>query len=162
VSAYEIRPATPDDLDTVLHHRRRMFEDMGYTDPAALEAMLSSATPLLRRGLTDGTYRGWLAGTSGEGIVAGGGVIILEFQSHPDDPQRAWVVNMFTEPAHRRRGLARRLMDTMLAWCRAEGMHSLYLHASDHGRPLYESLGFTATNEMRIVLGPRSSPEVVR
>ena len=176
MSAYTIRPATTHDLDTVLRHRRRMFEDMGYTDPAAMAAMLASATPLLRRGLADGSYRGWLAETAGAAatavaaatvtgeIVAGGGVIMLEFQPHPVDPRprRAWVVNMFTEPAHRRHGLARRLMDTMLAWCRAEGMHSLYLHASDYGRPLYEGLGFTATNEMRIVLGTRSSPEVVR
>lgn len=154
MTTYTIRPATSLDLDTVLRHRRRMFEDMGHTDPAALEAMLASARALLRRGLADGTYRGWFAETAGDGIVAGGGVIILEFQAHPLDPrpQRAWVVNMFTEPTHRRRGLARRLMDTMLEWCRAEGMHQLYLHASDHGRPLYESLGFTATNEMRIVL----------
>ena len=59
---------------------------------------------------------------------------------------------MFTDAAHRRRGLARRLMETMLEWCRAEGMRFLYLHASDDGRPLYESLGFTPTNEMRLAL----------
>jgi len=154
VNTYRIRPATALDLEVVLHHRRRMFEDMGFTDPPALDAMLASATPLLRRGLADGTYRGWLAEESGGGIVAGGGVIILEFQSRPDDPrpQRAWVVNMFTEPEHRRRGLARRLMESMLAWCRAEGMRCLYLHASDDGRPLYESMGFTSTNEMRLDL----------
>jgi len=154
VDTYDIRPAIPQDFETVLHHRRRMFEDMGFTDPPALEAMLASATPLLRRGLTDGTYRGWLVETPEEGIVAGGGVIILEFQSHPMDPvpRRAWVVNMFTEPGHRRRGLARRLMQAMLAWCRAEGMRFVYLHTSDEGRPLYEGIGFEATNEMRIAL----------
>jgi len=131
-----------------------MFEDMGFTDQQALEAMLASSTPLLRRGLADGTYRSWLVEMPGVGIVAGGGVIILSFQSHPSDPrpQRAWVVNMFTEPEHRRRGLARRLMEAILEWCRAEGMRSLYLHASDDGRRLYESLGFEATNEMRIAL----------
>jgi GNAT superfamily N-acetyltransferase len=154
VDPYRIRPATPQDLGIVLHHRRRMFEDMGFTDPSALDTMLACATPLLRRGLTDGTYRGWLVEASGEGVVAGGGVIVLEFQAHPIDPapRRAWVVNMFTEPEHRRRGLARRLMATMLAGCRAEGMRFLYLHASDDGRPLYESLGFEPNNEMRLAL----------
>ncbi len=154
MSIYQIRPATSRDLEAVLYHRRRMFEDMGFTDQQALEAMLASSTPLLRRGLADGTYRSWLVEMPGVGIVAGGGVIILSFQSHPSDPrpQRAWVVNMFTEPEHRRRGLARRLMEAILEWCRAEGMRSLYLHASDDGRRLYESLGFEATNEMRIAL----------
>ena len=150
---YDIRPATDENLDVVLYHRRRMFEDMGFTDAEALRAMLLSSTELLRRGLMDGTYRGWLV-ESGGAVVAGGGVIVLEFQSHPIDPrpQRAWVVNMFTEEAHRRRGLARGLMGIMLDWCRAEGMRHLYLHASDGGRPLYQSLGFEPTNEMRVSL----------
>ena len=154
MSTYHVKPATTRDLDVVLYHRRRMFEEMGFTDPAALEAMLASATPLIQRGLTDGSYRGWLVETDGAGIVAGGGVIILDFQSHPVDPvpRRAWVVNMFTEPEHRHRGLARRLVETMTGWCRAQGMRYLYLHASDDGRPLYDSMGFEPTNEMRLAL----------
>jgi len=131
-----------------------MFEDMGFTDHQALDAMIASSTPLLRRALTDGTYRGWLAEAPGNRVVAGGGVIILQFQPHPTDPQpqRAWVVNMFTEPTDRRRGLGRQLMQTIVRWCRAQGMRSLFLHASDAGRPLYESLGFTSSNEMRLGL----------
>lgn len=154
MTGYRVRPATPDDLETVLRHRRRMFEDMGHTDGAALEAMLRSSTPLLTRGLADGSYRGWLVEGPDGAVVAGGGVIVLEFQSHPIDPRprRAWVVNMFTEPEHRRKGLARRLMDTMISWSRADGMRYLYLHASADGRALYESLGFEPNNEMRLEL----------
>lgn len=154
MNPYKIRPATPRDLDVVLYHRRRMFEDMGFTDRQALDAMIASSTPLLRRGLTDGTYQGWLVEAPGNRVAAGGGVIVLQFQSHPTDPRprRAWVVNMFTEPEDRRRGLARELMQTILGWCKAEGMRFLYLHASDTGRPLYESLGFTPTGEMHLAL----------
>ncbi len=158
MNAYRIRQATPQDLEVVLHHRRRMFEDMGFGDRQALDAMIAASTPLLRRGLTDGTYRGWLVEAPGNRVVAGGGIIILQFQPHPRDPQpqRAWVVNMFTEPEDRRRGLARQLMQTILAWCRAEGMRFLYLHASGEGRPLYESMGFEPNNEMRLALGSES------
>jgi len=154
---YRIRPAAPADLPIVLDHRRRMFEEMGYTDPAALDAMTEASTPLLSRGLTDGSYRGWIVEADPGGAVAGGGVLVLDFQAHPADPRpkRAFVVNVFTEPAHRRRGLARRIMGTIIDWGRAEGLRSLYLHASDDARPLYESLGFSATNEMRLSIpGP--------
>jgi GNAT superfamily N-acetyltransferase len=153
-NAYWIRQATLEDLPVILHHRRRMFEDMGFTDPQGLSAMEESSTPLLRRGLGDGTYRGWLVEAPGGGVAAGGGLIILEFHSNPRDPRarRAWVVNMFPEAAHRRRGLARWLMETILEWCRGEGMRFVYLHASDEGRPLYEGLGFAPTNEMRLAL----------
>ena len=131
-----------------------MFEDMGYTDARALDVMLAVSTPLLQRGLEDGSYRGWLVEGPSGAIVAGGGVILLQFQPHPMDPrpERAWVVNMFTEPEHRRRGLARLLMDAIAGWCREEGLRFLFLHASDEGRPLYEELGFVATNEMRLEL----------
>jgi hypothetical protein len=43
-------------------------------------------------------------------------------------------------------------MTTMLEWLRQEGYGTVSLHASDFGRPLYESLGFNATNEMRMQL----------
>jgi GNAT superfamily N-acetyltransferase len=151
---YVIRPAQPPDLEVILRHRRRMFEDMGYGEPAAVEQMLSTSRPLIERGLTTGSYRGWMVEHPADGIVAGGGLISLEFQSHPRDPEprRTWVVNMYTEPAHRRQGLARALMQEIVAWCRASGLRSVSLHASDDARALYESLGFEPTNEMRLSL----------
>lgn len=62
------------------------------------------------------------------------------------------VVNVYTDPSHRRQGIARKLMEVIIDWCRSEGFGSVLLHASDEGRPLYESLGFTPTNEMRLML----------
>jgi len=38
----------------------------------------------------------------------------------------------------------------MLEWCREAGYKNVSLHASDEGRPLYESMGFVPTNEMRL------------
>jgi GNAT superfamily N-acetyltransferase len=149
-----VRRATVDDLAVVLRHRRGMFEAMGYTNEAALDAMSAASADFLRARLEDGSYLGWLAVEPSGRVVAGGGIALLEFQPHPRDPQtrRAWIMNMYTEPDWRRLGLARRLMEEMIAWCRAEGLQSVSLHASDDGRPLYESLGFVPTNEMRLSL----------
>ena len=49
----------------------------------------------------------------------------------------------------RRQGLARRLTETAIEWCRANAIATVILHASDEGRDLYSSLGFQPTNEMR-------------
>lgn len=149
-----LREATLADLDVVMHHRRSMFADMGHRAPAALDAMEATSRPLFARGLADGSYRGWLAEEKDGRVVAGGGIIMLRYHSSPHDPkpQRAWIVNMYTERDYRRRGLARRLMEEMIAWCRAQRMTTVYLHASDEGRALYDSLGFTPTNEMRLRL----------
>jgi GNAT superfamily N-acetyltransferase len=149
-----MRKATTGDLGIIMHHRRSMFVDMGHRDPTSLNAMLATSEPLFRRGLENGSYQGWLAEASPGAVVAGGGIIILEFHSQPRDPRprRAWIVNMYTEHAFRRRGLAKRLMDAMIVWCREEKLSSVFLHASEEGRPLYSSLGFTPTNEMRLDL----------
>jgi GNAT superfamily N-acetyltransferase len=64
--------------------------------------------------------------------------------------RHALVVNVFTEPAWRRRGIAELLMRRLLAWAREERLDRVVLHASAEGRPLYERLGFVPTNEMRL------------
>jgi hypothetical protein len=50
-------------------------------------------------------------------------------------------------------------MEAIHAWCRAEDITSVRLHASDDGRPLYESLGYVATNEMIVRIGPEGQEE---
>jgi GNAT superfamily N-acetyltransferase len=57
---------------------------------------------------------------------------------------------VYTKAVYRRRGLARELMKTAMEWCAREGVGTVILHASDEGRPLYEKLGFEATNEMSL------------
>ena len=63
--------------------------------------------------------------------------------------RHAIVLHVYTEPAWRRRGLGELVMLEVLAWARREQLDRLVLHASEAGRPLYERLGFVATNEMR-------------
>jgi GNAT superfamily N-acetyltransferase len=60
------------------------------------------------------------------------------------------IVNVFTEPEWRQRGLAKLLMNTIIAWSREQNLDALVLHASDDGRALYEQLGFIATTEMSL------------
>jgi ribosomal protein S18 acetylase RimI-like enzyme len=67
-------------------------------------------------------------------------------------PWRGNILNVYTEPAHRRRGMARALMQIALEWCANNQVDAVILHASVEGSPLYESLGFTPTNEMRLTI----------
>jgi GNAT superfamily N-acetyltransferase len=148
-----IREACRDDVPEILRHRRGMYEDMNYMDQRDLEAMVSTSEPYFVQALADGSYRGWLA-LAGERVVAGGGIVISPWPTHPYDSEcrKATILNMYTDPDYRRRGIARELMKTMIEWCRKEGFDSVSLHASEHGRPLYEALGFEPTNEMRLKL----------
>ena len=148
-----IREATVQDLETILRHRRRMCEDMGHRDAAVLDAMVADCRGLLRRWLEEGLYRGWLAERDGA-VVAGAGIIVSTWLPNAADPQdrRATILNVYTEPAHRRQGLARALMEVMVGWCREQGFRAVTLDASDDGRALYESMGFRPTPQLRLDL----------
>jgi GNAT superfamily N-acetyltransferase len=150
----QIRPAGFADMAHILRHRRAMFRDMGSGTDAELDAMLVTAEAFLREALPAGRYRGWLAETKDGHVVAGAGIAIFPWPGAPRDPspRRGWIQNVYTEPEFRRRGLARKLMQVVVEWCRTEGFHTIALHASDEGRPLYESMGFRVTNEMRLEL----------
>jgi GNAT superfamily N-acetyltransferase len=151
--ATTIRRATVADAEAIIYHRCRMFADMGYGDESARDAMAAAARPLVLAALKDGSYQGWFV-EDGDRVVAGGGLAIVGFHPTPHDPspRRVWVLNMYTEPAYRGRGLATQLLQNITTWCREQGFRQVFLHASDAGRPIYERAGFRPTSEMRLVL----------
>ena len=149
-----IRPGTADDAETIAAHRRAMFSEMGYRDEAALDAMTTTFLPWLRPRMTNAEYLAWLAIGPDGSIVAGLGLWLMDWPPHMIGPgaRRGNILNVYTERQFRRQGIARRLMDIALDWCRANGIRAVILHASDDGQKLYEQLGFRSTNEMRILL----------
>jgi len=143
-----IREATRGEAAIILHQRRSMFRDMGEGTVEELDRMVEVASPWL----ADGSYRHWLALDASGRVAGGGGVLLSPWPANPRDPcrQRAVILNVYTEPEFRRRGIARQIMLAILAWVEGHGFRSVNLHASDEGRQLYEKLGFAATNEMRL------------
>ncbi len=150
-----IREAAPSDSAIILHHRRSMFRDMGEGTVEELDRMVEVASPWLARALADGSYRHWLALDPSGRVAGGGGVLLCPWPANPKEPctHRAVILNVYTEQEFRRRGIARQIMLTIMAWLKQQGLGSVNLHASDEGRPLYQKLGFEATNEMRLRFG---------
>ena len=153
VPTISIREGTVADIPEIARQRRRMCEDMNYTDADALSTMVTVTSDYLQRAIPEGRFRSWLACDNGR-VVAGGAVVISSWPAHAYDLEcrRATILNVYTEPQYRRRGIARQIMETMIAWCKQAGFARVSLHASEHGRPLYESLGFEDSNEMRLNL----------
>ena len=149
-----LRAASMADLPCLLHQRRAMFEDMGNRDPTVLDRMQEASERYFRESMPDGAYRAWLVETSEGQVVGGGGIAIVRWPGSPDfpEPRRGWILNIYTEPEFRHQGIAKRVVETILAWCRSEGFAYVSLHASKFGRGLYEQLGFAPTNEMRLHL----------
>jgi len=155
---YRIRRATAADAGVLARHRAEMFRDMGELPASVYDTLIDAARAYLTQAITDGRYVGWVAelDAGSREVVGGAGLQLRELLPRPDvarerlvrGPQ-GLIVNVYTERAWRRKGVADALMRELLQWCRGNGIESVVLHASDEGRPLYEKLGFRPTNEMR-------------
>jgi GNAT superfamily N-acetyltransferase len=154
VMEIHIREAGVEDLKHILHHRRAMFEEMGFQDAAVLGRVEGLSREYFSEALRSGSYRAWIAEGLNRQIVGGGGIVVADWPGYPGENHaaRAWILNMYTEPGARRRGVAKRLMEAMIEWCRIKGFRAVSLHASSAGRPLYETMGFQPTNEMTLKL----------
>lgn len=65
-----------------------------------------------------------------------------------------YIWNVYVEPDHRRQGLAKQLTQLAIDYLKSLHCTRIILHASPSGKPLYEQLGFTPSNEMRLNLPP--------
>jgi GNAT superfamily N-acetyltransferase len=142
MSEYRIRPATLDDVAVLVHHRIAMFSEMGTSFDA--DVVSRAFGDWVTRLLPARTYRGWLAESAAGEVAAGGGMTILPWPPGPwyIGGRMAFVYNVYTEPPHRRRGLARMIMDTIHKGCRDEGIGVVGLNASGQAQRLYESMGY--------------------
>jgi len=134
------RPVTEQDAPTVARHRY----DGVWDEPAEVY------TRWLVGAIARGTYVGWLAEVGGE-VVGGAGLVLLDWGPTGADPShtRGRVANVYTEPAWRRRGVARALVQRCIDECEARGISVMNLSTTPAARALYEQLGFqTAETEM--------------
>ena len=54
----------------------------------------------------------------------------------------AFLMNIYTDPAYRRRGIAARIVNALVEDAKARGAGSVLLEATEMGAPLYRKLGF--------------------
>jgi GNAT superfamily N-acetyltransferase len=131
-----------------------MFAEMGFRDTGVLDRVEGSSREYFSEAIRIGRYRGWLAEELNGQNVGGGGIVVADWPGYPGEnhAERAWILNIYTEPEPRRCGVAKRLLEVMIEWCRTRRFSAVSPHASSAGRPLYEKVCFQQTNEMMLKL----------
>jgi GNAT superfamily N-acetyltransferase len=152
-----LRRATPDDAPLITAQRHQMFADNELTTEAAYHAMDLTFEPWVRERLTDGRYVGLFLEEE-QTLLAACGIFFADFPPHYLDPNplRAYLLNFYTSPQARGRGLATQLLQQAVDLCKEKNVHVITLHASKFGKPIYEKFGFIPNNEM--ILRPTPNP----
>ena len=140
-----IRQATSDDIATLTNLRVAFFEDIGdITDEKHAAAFREATYRYLNEALPQGKFLAWVAEEDGQ-IIATSGLIFFEQAPTPINlvGNEGYVLNMYTLPQWRGRGIARTLLEEIIRYVKKTGIPQLWLYATDEGRPLYEKLGFS-------------------
>jgi GNAT superfamily N-acetyltransferase len=151
MDTYSLHQAELKDVPVMARHRVQMFQDMGVLVEKERSQLLEAGALWLEEQMRQGTYVGWLVKHEGQ-IAGSGGIHLRQTGPVPGCPRvglGGHIMNVYTEPAYRRLGVARRIINTILQWCSENQVDHITLTASEEGRPLYESLGFVPGLEMK-------------
>lgn len=145
---WTIRRATLEDIEVLTDLRQRFLTEIGHASdavPGAVRSYFAEALPT-------GEFVAFVAECDGR-IVATSGVQIFRKAPHAHNlsGKEGFVLNMFTLPEWRGRGVATALMRQIVAFVCKKGATCIRLHASQRGLGLYTKLGFRHDNSEMVL-----------
>ena len=155
------RTAGIGDLELLTESRLRAIRTYRHrSETAALPHGLPDAVrDYYRQALASGSHIALLA-LAGERLAATGGLDLRREMPSYHNPAglSGHIMNIWTDPAFRGRGIAWRMLDLLTAAACERGCLTVSLHTTAMGRPLYQRYGFTATDdEMELELPAEKS-----
>ena len=128
------------DLETFIRMRITQLREEGATEDLDLVPALMD---YYHRHMADGTFVSWLA-VDGDHIVGTSGMSFVEKPPYFGCPtgRVGLLSSMYTDPAYRRRGIAKELLRRVVEEAREYGCGSVQITASDMGVLLYTDFGF--------------------
>lgn len=146
-----------------LLYKRATLEDVDILITTRIEVLraankLSEATDMsevekqsynyYQKALYEGTHTAYLVFDK-ERFVGAGGVSYFQVMPtyHNPSGKKAYVMNMYTDPEYRRKGIGYKTLDMLVQDAKSKGVTAISLEATEMGRPLYEKYGFIRMND---------------
>ena len=153
MTGHRVRAAAEADIPELVRLRALLFTDLAVTwgtAPAGGQWQAACASALADV-LADGTMRIVVTDAPAGLGACGMGVIDRRLPApwHPSG-LIGHVFGVVTDPAHRRQGHARSVMEDLIGWFSRQGITRVDLNASPGGQQLYRSLGFTAHPDLAL------------
>ena len=147
---FEIRTATQNDIELFLEIRLEVLQTVfGSIDEDELPIIERETRAYLQG---NGNYVTYLA-FDGDAFAACGSVCFYRVLPvcHNPTGEKAFVMNMYTRPEFRRRGIGNLILEKLINDAKARGIQTIHLDASDIGEALYSKYGFVSSaSEMHL------------
>jgi ribosomal protein S18 acetylase RimI-like enzyme len=140
----EFRLSTADDTEVLTNFRLLLLREVrGKEDDEATEVLRKNIAEYMPVAVNSGTYIGWMAIVNE--VVAGVGGMAIRQQppgyKYPNG-KLGYIMNMYTLPQYRGRGICTMLMEKIMQSAREQGICKVELHATNEGEPIYRKFGF--------------------
>ncbi|MBO4627466.1 MAG: GNAT family N-acetyltransferase [Lachnospiraceae bacterium] len=145
-----IRKAAAADLELLMRIRLEMLRDVN--DLGDGEGFAEELVGESREYFANGDQTTVLAfdGECAIGCASMSYYRIMPTFAHPTG-RRAHLMNVYVREAYRRQGIARKMIESLIEDAKIMGATEISLDATEEGRPLYESLGFAASEECMVM-----------
>ena len=150
----EFKVATEDDIELLTASRMEVLKAANKLDASIdMTAVEIESRKYYQKALAEGTHFAILVMDKGVFIGAGGVSFYTVMPTyHNPSGKKAYIMNMYTNPNYRRRGIAYKTLDMLVHESKQRGVHHITLEATDEGRPLYEKYGFVQMQtEMKFI-----------
>jgi GNAT superfamily N-acetyltransferase len=133
--------ATKEHINWIVRHRTEMFRDMNWSTKE-----LDTAESLVRRYLEDSWDKRIFCFLAIENkwIIGGCSVSLFPILPSSQTPSgiHGYIHNLFVEKEYRKRGIATKLLEYVIGFCKEKGVSKCWLHSTDLGLSIYLKAGF--------------------
>ena len=149
VQKFEYKRATMEDIDELVRTRIIVLRAANkLSDDEDMSVVEEESKAYYRRALETGEHIAYLVYDNGA-FVGAGGVSFYQVMPTYHNPtgKKAYIMNMYTNPAYRRKGIAYHTLEILVADAKNKGIDAISLEATEMGRPLYEEFGFVGMKD---------------
>lgn len=154
-SIFDYKRATVEDIEELVKTRVVVLRAANkLSDDVDMSAVEKASYEYYKRTLETGEHIAYLVYDNGR-FIGAGGVSFYQIMPtyHNPSGQKAYIMNMYTAPEYRRRGVAYHTLDLLVEDAKARGVSKIALEATDMGRKLYAKYGFVEMeDEMELVI----------
>ena len=150
-----ITPALRSEDSLIAHHFYQMWLDNGINADVIDNNWLKPTLEFIEQARRELCFQAFVAKVN-KNVVGSiscqlfAGLYPMPFK--PSFRKYGYIWNVFVESANRRQGIGTELTQTAIAYLQSLNCSHAILHASPHGKPVYENLGFVPKNEMILEL----------
>lgn len=155
MSDYLYKRATESDIDELVNTRIIVLRAANkLSDDIDMSKVKEESYRYYKESLDTGEHIAYLVYDDNIFIGAGGASFYKVMPTyHNSTGRKAYIMNMYTVPEYRRKGIAFKTLDLLVNEVRKRGILQISLEATAAGRPLYEKYGFRQmTDEMELIL----------